>query len=69
MSRAILECRDIEQTFQVRKGLFEKKPLHALKGVSLRINRGDVLAIVGESGCGKTTLARVLLGLLRPTAG
>lgn len=69
MSRAILECRDIKQTFQVRKGLFAKKPLHALKGVSLRINRGDVLAIVGESGCGKTTLARILLGLLRPTAG
>ena len=49
--------------------LSSKKPLRAVDDVSLKINRGQVFAVVGESGCGKTTLARMLLGLLEPTEG
>ncbi len=65
-----LECRHLGRTFHIRKGLLaEKQPLYAVDDVSLTINRGEVLAVVGESGCGKTTLAKMLLGLLEPTAG
>ena len=55
---------------QISAGAFRgKKPLHAVNGVSLDVERGDVLALVGESGCGKTTFAKMLLGLLPPTQG
>jgi peptide/nickel transport system ATP-binding protein len=65
-----LECRNVSQTFMIKSGMFaEKKPLKAVEGVNLSVNRGEVIAIVGESGCGKTTLAKMLLGLLPPTTG
>jgi peptide/nickel transport system ATP-binding protein len=66
----VLELVDVERTFQVSRGLWKKeKKLHAVKGVSLAVRKEDVLGLVGESGCGKTTLARMLLGLLPPTSG
>ena len=65
-----LECSDVSRTFLVGKGLFsEKKTLRAVQNVSIKVRRGEVLAVVGESGCGKTTLAKMLLGLLQPTSG
>jgi len=65
-----LECRDVSRTFLVGKGLFsEKKTLKAVQNISLKVRRGEVLAVVGESGCGKTTLAKMLLGLLQPSTG
>ena len=65
-----LECRDVSRTFLVGKGLFsEKKTLKAVQNISLKVKRGEVLAVVGESGCGKTTLAKMLLGLLQPSSG
>ena len=65
-----LECKNVGRTFMIGKGILSsKKPLRAVDDVSLKINRGQVFAVVVESGCGKTTLARMLLGLLEPTDG
>ncbi len=67
---AVIECRDVERRFQIGQGLFApKRELRAVDGVSLEVRRGEVLAIVGESGCGKTTLARMMLGIMAPSAG
>jgi peptide/nickel transport system ATP-binding protein len=66
----LIELEDVRRDFTLGGGLFRKsRVLHAVNGVSLRIARGEVMAIVGESGCGKTTLARMILGLLPPSAG
>jgi len=70
MSDVILEARDVYKTFHISAGAFRgKRPLHAVNGVSLKVHRGEVLGLVGESGCGKTTLAKMLLGLLDPSGG
>jgi len=70
MSELVLEARDVVRTFNVSTGFMKPKiPLHAVNTVNLSIKRGEVVALVGESGCGKTTLAKMLLGLLPPTKG
>ena len=67
---ALIELREVRRDFNIGGGLLRKpRVLHAVNGISLTVNRGEVVAIVGESGCGKTTLARMILGLLQPTAG
>ena len=66
----MLECRGVGRNFTVGKGFFSaKKTLRAVQDVNLQVKRGEVLAVVGESGCGKTTLAKMMLGLLKPTTG
>ena len=69
-TETVLECKNVGRKFMIGKGLFtKKKPLYAVDNVNLKVKRGEVLAVVGESGCGKTTLAKLLLGLLTPTKG
>ena len=62
--------RDVTCTFMIGAGLMKpKRPLHAVNNVNLTVPAGKVTAIVGESGCGKTTLAKIMLGLIKPTSG
>ena len=67
----LLAVRDLAVHFPIRKGLFRRVvgTVKAVDGVSLAVHAGETLALVGESGCGKTTLARAILRLIEPTAG
>jgi len=67
----IIETRDVTRYFHVGHASFGRghSVLKAVDGVSLAINRGETLALVGETGSGKTTFGRLLLGLYKPTGG
>ena len=72
----LVEVHDLAKTFDVSapwlNRVVERKPrqfVHAVDGVSFSIQRGKTLALVGESGCGKSTVARLLVGLYSPTKG
>lgn len=70
MKQALLEVKNLVKYYPVRKGLFGKgDPVKAVDGVSLTVFKGETLSIVGESGCGKSTVGRCLLRLVEPTAG
>jgi oligopeptide transport system ATP-binding protein len=68
---ALLEVRDLRKSYPVSTGAFGGSTRHAMAvdGVSFSLARGETLGIVGESGCGKTTLARMLLRLVEPNSG
>jgi peptide/nickel transport system ATP-binding protein len=73
---ALVEVQDLAKTFDVSapwlNRVVERKPrqfVHAVDGVSFTIDKGKTLALVGESGCGKSTVARLLVGLYQPTRG
>ena len=65
----LIEVRDLKQYFNISMGLLRSKPLKAVDGVSFYINKGETLGLVGESGCGKTTVGRTILNLYKPTGG
>ena len=65
----LVEVKDLKEYFSVRTGFFEKTMLKAVDGVSFQIRPGETLGLVGESGCGKTTVGRTLLHLYKPTGG
>ena len=74
-SEPILEVRGLEVSFSGRVGLFAGlrgktgSEARAVDGVDLQLHRGEVLALAGESGCGKTTTARAIMGLQPPQSG
>ena len=67
----LLSVSQLTKHFPIRRGVFgrEAGAVRAVDGVSLQVARGETLGIVGESGCGKTTLGRCILRLLEPTSG
>ncbi len=69
MMENLLEIRDLQKIYRIKKGFFSKRDFYALRGVTLDLKKGEILGIVGESGSGKTTLAKVVLRLERPEGG
>src|SRR5579859_6913538 len=71
VSMPLLSLRDLVKTYAADQSLFGKpsRQLRAVNGVSLEISEGETLGLVGESGCGKTTLGRMILRLIEPTSG
>ncbi len=67
----LLEIKNVKKYFPLEKGIFGnvKSWVHAVDDVSLKVRKGRTMGLVGESGCGKTTLGRTLLRLIEPTAG
>ncbi len=70
----LLEIKALNKHFSASQAFFavrrrNKKKIRAVNGVSLGVGKGTILGIVGESGCGKTTLVRTIIGLLAPTSG
>ena len=66
----LLEIKDLKKYFTVKKSGFNKNQMvKAVDGVSMDIFRGETLGLVGESGCGKTTLGRTIIRLYEPTSG
>ena len=65
----LVEVKNLKQYFDVSVGMFKSLPLKAVDDVSFTINKGETLGLVGESGCGKTTVGRTILHLYKPTSG
>ncbi|PVZ68829.1 ABC transporter ATP-binding protein [Pelagibaculum spongiae] len=81
MSQTILKINDLYKKFDISGGLLDQlgfdggklirrqQFVHAINGVNLEVQKGETLCVVGESGCGKSTVARTVMGLNRPTSG
>ncbi len=65
----LVEVKNLKEYFNINVGMLRTKPLKAVDDVSFAIRKGETLGLVGESGCGKTTVGRTLLHLYKPTAG
>jgi oligopeptide/dipeptide ABC transporter ATP-binding protein len=70
-SQPIVEVKDLKMYFPITRGLLRRKvgDIKSVDGVSFRINKNETLGLVGESGCGKTTIGRCILRLYKPTSG
>jgi peptide/nickel transport system ATP-binding protein/oligopeptide transport system ATP-binding protein len=70
-AKELLRVEGLKKQFPIKQGWFDKsgKVVHALDGISLHVDRGETLSMVGESGCGKSTAGRVILRLIEPTEG
>ena len=65
----LIEVKNLKEHFPIQVSGLKTKPLKAVDGVSFSIKRGETLGLVGESGCGKTTVGRTILNLYKPTSG
>jgi ABC-type oligopeptide transport system ATPase subunit len=66
----IFEIKDLYKTYKISRGLFKKPQIiNAVNGVNFEVFRGETYSIVGESGCGKSTTAKILLNIEEPTSG
>src|SRR3954468_14334547 len=70
-NQPLVEVRDLFKSFPVKGGMLRRTvaEVRAVDGVDLQIRRGETLGLVGESGCGKTTIGRLILRLIDPTSG
>ena len=68
MSEAVLEIKNLKKHFPVKKGLFRRTVgyVKAVDGVTFTINKGETLGLIGESGCGKTTVGKLIMQLIKP---
>src|SRR3990172_2580062 len=69
--RPLVELRDLVKQFPIKGGILQRTiaSVQAVDGVDIDIRKGETLGLVGESGCGKTTMGRLLLRLIDPTSG
>jgi ABC-type oligopeptide transport system ATPase subunit len=66
----LFEIKNLQKHYEIKKSLFAKPSIiKALNGVSFDVNKGEILSIVGESGCGKSTTAKLLMTIEKPTSG
>lgn len=65
----LIEIKHLKEYFNINVGFLKTRPLKAVDDVSFNIKRGETLGLVGESGCGKTTVGRTILNLYKPTSG
>ena len=67
--KTLVDVQHLKEYFNINVGMFKSRPLKAVDDVSFQIKKGETLGLVGESGCGKTTVGRTLLHLYEPTDG
>ncbi|MCG8334251.1 MAG: ABC transporter ATP-binding protein, partial [Proteobacteria bacterium] len=71
MKTNLLEVKHLKKHFPIKSGVFSKTAgyVHAVDNVSFTIKKGEIVGLVGESGCGKSTTGRLILRLIDPTSG
>jgi peptide/nickel transport system ATP-binding protein len=69
MTSALLEVSELSKEFRSRRGFFSARMIPAVDGVSFYLRENETLGLVGESGCGKTTVGRMVLRLIEPSGG
>jgi oligopeptide/dipeptide ABC transporter ATP-binding protein len=69
--KMLVKAKDLKKYYIISKGFFSNKKqiVHAVDGINIEIDEHETVGLVGESGCGKTTVGRLLIGLIKPTSG